>query len=165
MDKRENRYLADRSWLLIIALFTLVNVIFIVTEMDRSFYFSAFIPLVASTYAHYFFTGSLRIVTSVVFCVLFVILYLVSYLLSRKNYLWFLVAAIIYTIDLAAMVMFILSKAFQTYWILDLILHVVALFFLYRGFFIGRKLYGYEEKYNSVQNLAKSTEVEYLTRE
>ena len=165
MDKRENRYLGDRSWLLIIALFTFINMVFIVTEMDRSFYFSAFIPLVASTYAHYFFTGSLRIVTAVVFCVLFVVIYLVSYFSSRKNYLWFLVAAIVYTIDLAAMIMFVLTNGFQTYWILDLALHAAALFFLYRGFFIGRKLYGYEEKYNSVQNLNKSTEVEYLTRE
>ena len=165
MDKLENKYQADRSWLLIITVFTLINMFFIVTEVDRSFYFSAFIPMVASAYAHYFYSGMLRLLTVVIFCALVVLIFLVSYLSSKKNYFWFLVAAIIYSVDLAAMLMFALSRTFETCWILDLILHFIALIFLYHGFFIGRKLYGRVDKYNSVQNLNRSTEVDYLTRE
>ncbi len=165
MNKQEQKYLADRSWLLIIAMFTMINIILIVMEVDRSFYFSAFIPMIASVLSHYFFDGTLKMLTVVVFCFMVVLIYLISYLFSKKNYFWLLIAAVLYTVDMVGMITFIVSMEYQTYWTLDIILHVIALFFLYRGFIIGKRLYSHEDKYNSVQQLNKSRDVEYLIKE
>ncbi|MBQ9036913.1 MAG: hypothetical protein IJJ19_04500 [Erysipelotrichaceae bacterium] len=165
MNKLEQKYNADRSWLLVITIFTLINIVFIVSETDRSFYFSAFVPMIASALSHYFFEGTLKLLTVVLFCGLVVVIFLISYLFSKKNYFWILISAVLYTVDLLAMIVFIASMQYQNYWTLDIILHVIALFFLYRGFFVGKKLYSHEDKYNTVQNLKKSRDVEYLVKE
>lgn len=165
MNKLEQKYFADRSWLLVIAVFTLINIVLIFSETDRSFYFSAFIPMIASVLSHYFFDGTLKMLTVVLFCGLAVIIYLISYLFSKRNYFWILIAAVLYTVDLVAMISFIVYMQYQSYWTLDIILHVIAAFFLYRGFFVGKKLYSHEDKYNTVQNLKKSRDVEYLVKE
>lgn len=138
MNKEEKQYPGYRQYMLVVSLFSLINVILIYFRIDSSFYFSAFIPLVASVSSIYYLKGSLQIFVFVFLVVFFILMLFVCWLASKRNYKWLLAGAVIYALDSAFMVYYIILTGFEAQWILDIVFHAFLLVMLFRGAFIGK---------------------------
>ena len=139
----ENRFYSARRSLLMVVIFTVINLVLLVTNSNSYFVFSAFIP--------YFLTGmgmmlcgrfpmdyygedflTMEFLPPVVLTVMIAIsvviitLYLLSWLLSKKRKIgWLIFAFIAFALD--TVVMFLLSESLVSS-ILDILFHAWVLF-------------------------------------
>ena len=139
MNQEEKHYLSYRSFLLVIVLFSVINVALINFKIDSSFYFSAFIPLIASVYSKYYLTGAIQYIVFGFLVVGIIALFLICWFASKKHYRWLLYGAYVYTIDTVFLCYYIFVTGFKSMWILDIIFHVFMLGILYWGAMVGKK--------------------------
>ena len=134
----ETTYRIDRSWLLLIAVLSFLNLILLPT-IHRTLYFSAFIPTLAATYGLYFLEGASKWIAIFGFGLGTVLVYFLSWYFATANYVWMFVGAVFFLIDTGELLYFVSSNGPQTIWVLDIFCHLMILFFLFRGAFDARK--------------------------
>lgn len=156
----ENKYLAARSNLLLVLLFTVINIVLLITQSNTYFLFSASIPymlvdlgmFLCGMYPEELYTGELagmEFLPSAVFTVMLIMaismlaLYFIAWLLSKKHKIgWLIFALILFSIDTVGMfVYFGISLSM----ILDIVFH---------GWIIGILAVGISAHYKLV-NLPK----------
>ena len=134
----ENKYLAARSNLLLVLLFTVINVVLLITQSNTYFLFSASIPymlvdlgmFLCGLYPEELYTGELagmEFLPSTVFTVMLIMaiamlaLYFIAWLLSKKQKVgWLIFALVLFSIDTVGMfVYFGISLSM----ILDIVFH------------------------------------------
>ncbi len=149
MDKNSREYLeykvkTARNSLLIVIVFTVVNIILLLTEANRYFLFSAAVP--------YFFTafgmgmdigmgvegiGTFTI-TALVLAAIILGLYLLCWLLAKKRPGWYIAAAVLFALDTVAMVL--LNMEYLTESIMDIVFHAWVLIELFQAASANKKL-------------------------
>ena len=148
VDKNSPEYLlkqiaGGRYSLLLILIFTVVNLVLLLVDSDRYFLFSASGP--------YYFTafgigmdsalsggiGTFTI-TALVISLLILAVYLLCWILSKKRTGWLTAALVLFCVDTVGLLF--LSYIFETSNLLDFLLHAWAIYSLANGVYCAGKL-------------------------
>lgn len=146
-EKLEKRYKSSLSSLLLITVFSGVNLFLLLINSDKYFLFSAYIPYLLGDYAMFYsgrypeeyykefpdiqFIDTLFFAVLVVLAVAVVLFYLVSWFFARKKKaVWLVLALGLFAID--SLVMFVVV-GFYTDMIIDVIFHIWAIVSLALG--------------------------------
>ena len=148
VDKNSSEYLlkqiaGGRYSLLLILIFTVVNLVLLLVDSDRYFLFSASVP--------YYFTafgigmdsalsggiGTFTI-TALVISLLILAVYLLCWILSKKRTGWLTAALVLFCVDTVGLLF--LSYIFETSNLLDFLLHAWAIYSLANGVYCAGKL-------------------------
>lgn len=148
VDKNSQEYLlkqvaGGRYSLLLILIFTVVNLVLLLVDSDRYFLFSASVP--------YYFTafgigmdsafsdgiGTFTI-TALVISLLILGVYLLCWILSKKHTGWLTAALVLFCVDTVGLLF--LSYIFETSNLLDFLLHAWAIYELAHGIYCAGKL-------------------------
>jgi len=152
----EQKYNTSRINLLLVVIFSIINIILLATNSDMYFLFSAFIPLYITTLgmilcgrfpADYyvemgldgmeFYNNSVFIIM-VIISVIITLIYLLAWFMSRKNHVgWLIFALVLFSLDTIGM--FLLS-GFAIDSILDIVFHAWVIFYLAMGVHAHYKL-------------------------
>ena len=170
----EGKYNSARANLLAVILFTLVNIVLVLTNSNRYFLFSAFIPYIiagvgmeicgklpAEYYAEY---GSMEpFFDNTVFAVmigiaaLFIVIYLLCWLLSKKyKVAWLVVAMVLFALDTVSM---LLLSGDLSDSVIDIVFHVWVIYYLISGISAYKKLKDLPEEEEQVMDAAEAAEV------
>lgn len=152
----ENKYNTTRYNLLLVIGFTLINIVLLVTNSDRYFLFSAYIPYTVATLGmilcgkyplEYYGGGSLSdynfmdqtaFVGFIALAIILVALYVLAYVFSKKlRPGWLIFALVIFILD--TLFMFI-DAGIQTDMIIDYLFHIWVIVSLAIGMSAGYKL-------------------------
>ncbi len=154
----ENNYNTARINLLVVVMFTLVNVLFTIFDMGYYFLFSASIPFymtsfgmdVCGRYPREFYDQyydvpyeELAFLDSTVFYVILaivaviIVLYFLCWLFSKKHVGWMVAALVLFTIDT---VMLFLLYGVDFSMLLDYLFHIFVMFYLVYGLIANSKL-------------------------
>ena len=154
-EKLENTYKAARANLLLVVVFTLINIIGSVLGSESYFLFSAHIPtyfailgaILCGRYSpEYYaaigiteadFFGTPVLVALVAVAVVLTLLYLLFWALSKKRVGWLIAALVFFVADAAFM---ILSYGISFDMILDILFHALVLYYLVAGVMAHYKL-------------------------
>jgi hypothetical protein len=153
-QKLERRYESSLSSLLLITVFSAVNLVLLLTNSDSYFLFSAYIPYLLGDYAMFFcgrypeeyyadipdmeFFGTPVFAVIVAVAVLFVLFYLLCWLFAKKKKaVWLIFALSLFIID--TIIMFIVV-GFSPEMIMDVIFHAWAIVSLALGISAYTKL-------------------------
>jgi len=143
--------------LLLVILFTVINVVLLVTNSNSYFLFSAFVPYLLADYGMYFtglypeeyyydagsavFFDKSFLTVMLVIAGLILVLYLLSWLFARKQKIgWLIFATVLFAIDTAAMLILL---GISSDMILDLVFHgwvIVSLIMSISAYFKMKKL-------------------------
>lgn len=147
VDKNSREYLTQkrntgRSTLLMILIFTVINIVTLVTETDYYFLFSAAVPYYLTVFGMIFdewvigtFTTTALVVAAVILAV-----YLLCWLLSKKRRGWLIAALVLFIVDTVALVVFSLSLDMLADNILDFLFHGWAIWELIAAWKADKKL-------------------------
>ena len=146
----ERSYHNSRGNLLLVVIFTVINLLFAVSGSSTFFLFSAFIPYTAtllglsltgrSDYSDTVFVGDWFLYASIAFAAVVILAYLLFFLFSKKHYGWLIPALVFFVLDSAFLVYFSLSAGFDFGMIIDFFFHGWILFSLIMGIVNGVKL-------------------------
>ena len=136
VDKNSPEYLlkqvaGGRYSLLLILIFTVVNLVLLLVDANRYFLFSASVP--------YYFTAfgmemdsvvsggiGTYTITALVISLMILGVYLACWLLSKKHIGWLTAALVLFCVDTAGLLVF--SYLFETSNLLDILLHAWAIY-------------------------------------
>lgn len=151
----ENKYKGARGNLLLVIVFTVINIFLALADGDTYFLFSAFIPYALIFYGMFFcgmfpaefyadgleempfFNKSFFYVMLAV-AIVFIALYLLSWIFSKKGKVgWIVFALVFFCIDTAAMFMI---NGFAVDSIMDILFHAWVIYYLAAGISADKKL-------------------------
>jgi len=151
----EQKYQTSRINLLIVVIFTIINIVLLVTNADSYFLFSAFIPyflvtlgmLLCGRFPADFYTDGLEdiefidssfFIVMLVIAIAIVLLYLLAWIMSSKNRVgWLTFALVLFGIDTAGM-LFIGGISLES--VIDIIFHGLVIYYLISGIIAHNKL-------------------------
>ena len=144
----EQKYRASRMNLLIVVIFTLINIVLLVTNADSYFLFSAFIPyfivsigmLMCGRFPTDFYTDGLEeiefiddsfFIMTLVIAAAIMLFYLLAWTLSSKNRVgWLTFALVLFGIDTVVM---LLMGGFEIESLIDILFHGLVIYYLISG--------------------------------
>ena len=151
----EKRFNSSRHNILLVIVFTLINIVFVVANTDTYFLFSAHIPYILAVLGMYFGgkyhaeyyegelvdpqgVGTAILVVFLAIAVIILVLYLLCWIFSKKNKMgWMIFALVLFSIDTAGM---LLLSGIQLDGILDIVFHVWVIVSLSMGINACHKL-------------------------
>lgn len=134
----QQQYKMARSNLLLMLVFTVANIVLLVTESETMFLFSATVPYLAVTMGivseNMTFLGICICVT-----VIILVLYALCWLLSKQHRGWMITALVLFVLDTLALgALYVAAGDFSG--ILDAVIHVWVLYYLIIGVVSSKKL-------------------------
>ena len=133
----QGKYAAARSNLLLVVVFSLINLVLTVVEADMYFLFSSTFPQVALVFGQAF-TEELQMpvffVVGLVLAIVSVGLYALCWLLSKKNIGWMIAATVLFGLDCLLLLLFL-----DVEMIVDIVFHVWVMVCLISGCIAGSK--------------------------
>ena len=154
----QNKFASARSNLLLVLVFTVVNIILLVTQSNTYFLFSAYVPYLLAilgmemcgmfpdeyyggdTSGFIFFDTSFLVIMLVIAAVILA-LYLLSFIFTKKGKSgWMIFALVLFAIDTVLMVLMALLGGFSSDMIMDYIFHAWVLYSLFSGVSAAKKL-------------------------
>lgn len=146
----ERSYHNSRGNLLLVVIFTVVNVLFAASGSSYFFLFSAFIPYMSmlfglsltghTDYGNEALVGDWFLYACIAFAAVIILAYLLFFLFSKKHYGWLIPALVFFVLDSVFFVFFSLSAGFDFGMIIDFFFHGWILFSLIMGIVNGVKL-------------------------
>lgn len=134
----DQKYNSSRMNLLLMVILTVVNIVLFFTGAETMMLFSATIPYYAVAFGYYFPPSGLATGLFVLAGIL-VLAYFLCWLLSKKNYVWMIVALVLFVVDTVALAaLYIWTKDFSG--ILDALIHIWVLYYLIVGVSSGAKM-------------------------
>lgn len=150
----ENKYASSRHNILLVVVFTAINLILLIANSNTYFLFSASVPyfiadlgmLLGGKYPAELYAGELAgleilgtgfFVTTLVIAILIVALYLLSWIFSKKKSGWMIFALVFFILDTLAMFALVGISADQ---IIDVIFHAWVIISLFSGISAYNKL-------------------------
>ena len=134
----ENKYKIARGNLLLMIVFTLLNIVLLFTGSDVMWLFSATIPYYVVIFG-VVSEDAVFLTINVVIAAIGLLAYLLCWIFSKKRYGWMIAALVMFIVDTLAMVgLFLLAGEFSG--IMDLVFHAWILYYLFLGVTNGRKL-------------------------
>lgn len=147
VDKNSREYLTQkrntgRSTLLMILIFTVVNLIMLVTQTDYYFLFSASVPFYLTMFGMAFDEWVVGTFTSTALAISAVILalFLLCWLFSKKRRGWLMVALVLFVVDTLALAYFSVSMEMLSDNIVDFVFHGWAIWELIAAWKADKKL-------------------------
>ena len=135
----EAKYKNSRLNLLLMIALTLVNIVLLFADANSMLLFSATIPYVAAITAIYNVKTAI-VVTGIIVAAVLILLYLLCWLMSKKHYIWMVLATVLFTIDTIYMIYFYYASGTMADGILDIAIHAFVFYYLITGIINGRKL-------------------------
>ena len=133
----EAKFDAARTNLLLMLVFTVVNVVMVLVDANSYFLFTATFPWLMTITGAGFAAEGFPVLCG--FCValagIAVVLYLLCWLLSKKHPAWLIVATVLFSLD-TVMLLFFLSADM----IIDVAFHAWVLYYLIAGIVAANKL-------------------------
>jgi hypothetical protein len=144
----ESKYATSRANLLLTAVFTVINLILLITNSNTYFLFSAFIPyyitslgmLMCGRYPEEYYTDGLEDIifindsffaVTLTVAVVMVLFYLLAWLLSKKRRVgWLILSLVFFSLDTILM---LLLNGIALDWIMDILFHGYVIYFLIIG--------------------------------
>ncbi len=140
-----NRKLATaRNNLLIVVIFTIINLVLLLTESGRYFLVSASVPYdltFLGAYMNYEETGAIMgtyTYTALFLSALILGLYVLCWALSKKRPVWYTVAAVLFGLDTLYLV--VINMEYISDYIIDIVFHAWVLVELIQAVAAGKKL-------------------------
>lgn len=137
-EMAKQTYKGARNNLLLMLVFTLVNIVLAFVKSETMFLFSATVPYMTAVAGAYsedtIFLGIWVCIT-----VIIMVLYFLCWLLSKRHYGWMVGALVLFVIDTLVMASVYLN-AQEISGIMDIVFHVWILYYLIMGVKNGRKL-------------------------
>ena len=131
----QKKYDSARSNLLLAMILTVVNIVMLLAENGYMLLFSISVPYYVAVFGY--LMGMLE--GSIVIAAVILVVYFLCWLLSKNKSGWLLAAAILFTVDtLALAALYVLAEDFSG--ILDAVIHIIVLYYLYAGVGAGKKL-------------------------
>lgn len=148
IDKNSREYLerqraSGRNNLLLVVIFTVINLVMLLTESNTYFLFSASVP--------YYFTafgmgmdmgmgGSVFTVTALVISALILAAYLLCWIFGKKRKGWLIAALVLFIVDSVLLVLMTLAMEMLTESIIDLVFHAWVVVSLCQALSADKKL-------------------------
>ncbi len=151
-QRLENRYNASRGNLLLVIVFTLINIVLIFTKSYSYFLFSAFVPYVMVDEGWYWtgrypseyyedgviLSADSFLYTMIAIVAVVLVVYLLCWLFSNKNRVgWLITALVFFALDT---VFYVWYCGISVEGIIDLLFHVWVLYYLISGIVAHYKL-------------------------
>ena len=138
-----NRYKSARVDLLLVIIFTVINIVMLFSGSETMMLFSATVPYVAVLVGYlanieaggaldWFVTGSL------IFAFVILAMYLVCWFFSKKRYGWLLAALVLFSLDTVATVFLYLDNLGAG--VMDFLIHGIVIWYLAMGVKAGKQL-------------------------
>ncbi len=130
--------------ILLMVVFTVINLVLLLTESGRYFLFSATVPYeltfegAVMNYLEYGEIFGAYTYTGLVISAAVLALYVVCALLTKKSDVWYIVAGAVFVIDTALLVYW--NSEYFSDIILDLVFHAWVLYSIFSGFIASKKL-------------------------
>lgn len=148
IDKNSREYLEGkkngaRHSILLVLVFTVVNLVLLLTESDRYFLFSASIPYYLTAFGMGMDMeagGSVFTTTALVISGVCLAAYLLSWILSKRKVGWYVVALVLFIIDTVLFVLMALAMNLLTDSIMDLVFHAWVILELCQALIAHTKL-------------------------
>lgn len=140
MLEKDSRYSFSRLFLAIIAAMSLLTAFLTMLKIENGMFFAAFIPAEVAMQSVYKLDVFYNDAVFFVLCFGLILMYYVCYVLARKNKTWLLVGFLLYLIDTACMIHYIVYAGINSSWIIELAIHAAVLIILLYGFFRACKL-------------------------
>lgn len=132
------QYRAARSNLILMIGLTVLNIVLLFLESSSMMLFSATVPYLAVGIG--IMSGMPTLLTvCCVFAAVIVALYFACWLGSKKHYGWMIAAFVMFCLDTVSLVLMYISAG-EFSGILDLIIHIAVLYYLFNGVKYGAKL-------------------------
>ncbi len=155
-EKYEKKLSSGRIDIILMAMLTLINIIFIFTESQTYFLFSAFIPYRMAFYGAYLtgklpedyyvdwgnaqFFGNGFLIAMLVMAAIILTLYILCFFLSKNKRGWLIFATVLFSIDTLALVGYALSYSIIAECIIDILLHAYVLYGIISAIIAAGKL-------------------------
>lgn len=148
-EYQENLYQGSRHNLLVVLIFTVVNLVMLLTGSGNYWLFSASIPYYLTAFGMMFdgYMNTLEpvigtfTITALVIAVIILAVYLVCWIMSKKRSGWLIVALVLFAVDtLGMLAMMLISGSGIAEWIMDIVFHAWVLISLSRGLIAASKL-------------------------
>ena len=146
----ERSYHNSRGNLLLVVIFTVVNLLLAASGSSHFFLFSAFIPYMAmllglsltghTNSGNEALVGDRFLYACIAFAAVIILAYLLFFLFSKKHYGWLIPALVLFVLDCVVFVLFSLYAGFDFGMIVDFFFHGWILFSLIMGIVNGVKL-------------------------
>ena len=150
----EAKYNGSRHNLLLVVIFSLVNLILLLTNSNTYFLFSASMPYIISDFGMFFcgkypaeyyadmgemtFLDPSVLVVMVIISVVIIGVYLLCWWMSRKNNVgWLIAALVLFGIDTVVMFLFMLGSSNMLF---DILFHAWVIYYLITGILANAKL-------------------------
>lgn len=133
-DTIQKKYDQSRGNLLLIIIFTLINIALLFTSSNTMFLFSITIPYYSAVFAYILELTGFYIVSGVV-----LLLYLACWFFSKKHYGWFIPALILFILDIVYLG-YVTVDMGEGSNIIDILVHIWVLYYLASGIYFGYKL-------------------------
>ena len=138
-DLAIRKYASARSNLMLMLVFTVVNIVLLVANADIMLLFSATVPYVAAGLAAVDESGFLLIPCLAV-AALSLAGYLICWIFSKKHFGWMIAALVMFILDSLCMVGLYVLGGNIAEGILDVVIHIWVLYYLIIGVRYGAKL-------------------------
>ena len=178
-QRLENKYNGTKGNLLLVVVFTVINMVLLLTNANTYFLFSAYVPYAVLDLAMFFCgkypaeyyaeIGEMQFLNSTVFYVavavafVIVLLYFVSWLLIKKGKNgWLVFALVFFSFDTA--VMFLLN-GINTSMLMDILFHAWVIYSLAVGIDAYKKLKKLDAEETEIQSNEVSAEIEAVQTE
>lgn len=143
-EKLARRLSSGRIDIILMAMLTIINIIFTFTDAQTYFFFSAFIPYRMAFYGAYLtgklpeeyytdwgdasFFGNGFLIAMLVMAAIIVTLYVLCFFLSKKKSSWLIFATVLFSIDTLALIGYAISYSVIAECIIDILLHAYVLY-------------------------------------
>ncbi len=159
-SNEERIYYSCRINILVMIGFTLINVILLALKSNTYFLFSAYIPLFLYTLGVEL--SGPYIVMGFALAMFVILLYFICFLMSKKKYVWMIVALVLFSIDTLFFLYNIYLIGFEANVLLDLFFHGWVLFYMIRSLTVVKVLKRQREEANTKQTLPEQKEEESI---
>ncbi len=137
-ERLQQQYATARSNLLLMLIFTVVNIVLLVAQTDTMFLFSATVPYFTIMMG---ILGENTIFLGICICitVIILVLYTLCWLLSKNRRGWMITALVLFILDTVALAALYLAAG-DFSGIIDALIHVWVLYYLILGVVSSKKL-------------------------
>ncbi len=149
IDKNSREYLeqkvaSSRHSLLLVVIFTVVNLVLLLLDTGRYFLFSASVPYeltFVGAVLNYQETGAIMGLYTYVALVMSAIilgLYLLCWVMAKKRAVWYIVSVVLFALDTVAMIF--INMEYLGEYIVDIVFHVYVIYELFQAVTANKKL-------------------------
>lgn len=130
-DAAQQKYAAARGNLLLMIMFTAINIILLFVNSDTMFLFSATVPYFSALFGQ-LSESTVMYTTGMVIAAVSIIIYLLCWIFSKKHYGWLIASLVFFIIDTLCMVgLYFWAEDFSG--VIDLLIHIWVLYYLIMG--------------------------------